>query len=105
MTQIATVAFSDSHAYEVRLSEAEVAAQERDAARQWLFAEYEAFECAPRNPVGKILLLDVILDVAKYGGEARFAANGEWARQYAICCLASLARPTLRVDVPGLTVS
>lgn len=105
MTQIATIAFSDSHSYEFRFSESEVAAIPREEAREWLFEEYEALECSPRSPVGKILLLDVILDVAKYGGEARFVENGPWAQQYAKCSLSSLDRPTIKVDVPGLTVS
>ena len=105
MTQIANIAFSDSHSYEFRLAEADVAALSKEEARQWLFAEFEALECSPRNPVGKILLLDVILDVAKYSGEQRFVANDEWARRYATCCLAALGRPHVTVDVPGLTVN
>lgn len=105
MTQTAIVAFSDSHSYEFRCTEAEVSSISRDDARKWLFSEYEALECSPRNPVGKILLLDVILDVAKYGGEQRFLENGPWAMQYARCCLSSLGRPTVKVDVPGLTVN
>ena len=30
----------------------------------------------PSNPVGKVLIIDKILSVARYGGEARFADGG-----------------------------
>jgi hypothetical protein len=52
-------------------------------AREWLHDEFDELECTPSNPVGKVLVLDVILNVAKYGGEQRFAQGGEWARQFA----------------------
>ncbi|MGE5468046.1 MAG: hypothetical protein ACM3Y9_11545 [Ignavibacteria bacterium] len=97
------VSFGQNSEFEFKVSDAQVSALSRDDASQWLHAEYEALECAPRNPVGKILLLDTILDVAKYGGEARFAAGGEWALRFAACCAAALRRDT-RVDVLNLVV-
>lgn len=103
MTYTITVSFGQNSEYEFKVDEAEVRSATRDEASQWLHQEYEALECAPRNPVGKILLLDIILDVAKYGGETRFAAGGDWAKRFAWCCAAVLKRDA-RVDVLSLVV-
>lgn len=98
MTRTITVSFGQNSEYEFRISDADAGSTTRDDASHWLHREYRALECEPRNPVGKILLLDIILDVAKYGGEPRFAAGGDWAKQFAQCCAAALGRD-VRVDV------
>jgi hypothetical protein len=46
----------------------------------------------------------VILNVAKYGGEQRFAQGGEWARSFASSVAVVLDRPAVRIDVPGFVV-
>lgn len=97
------VSFGQNSEYEFKIEEDEVKSATRDDASQWLHREYETLDCAPRNPLGKVLLLDIILDVAKYGGEARFAARDEWARHFAWCCTAVLKRD-VRVDVVNLVV-
>ncbi len=104
MLYTVTVSFGQNNEYEFKLHDADVQPVTREEASHWLHGEYEALECAPRNPIGKILLLDVILDVAKYAGEDRFAAGGDWARRFALCCGAALKRDTIRIDVPNLIV-
>lgn len=104
MTYTVTVAFGPSREYEVQVSDADKAATSRDQARAWLAREFEALECTPTNPMGKVLVLDMILNVAKYGGESRFQEGGEWAQSFARMVAASLDRPALRVDVPGFIV-
>ncbi|MRR51068.1 MAG: hypothetical protein EG825_09180 [Rhodocyclaceae bacterium] len=104
MLHTVTVSFDASDEYEFKFQDADIAGLSRDDARDWLFKEYEALECAPRNPVGKLLILDIILDVAKYAGAPRFAAGGEWATRFAHTTSAALGRDTVRVDVPNLTV-
>jgi hypothetical protein len=71
----------------------------RDEAGQWLNAQWEELECETTNPMGKVLVLDKILGIAKYAGEKRFAEAGEWARHYANAVAAVLQRPAVRVDV------
>ena len=105
MLYTVTVSFGQNSEYEFKFLDADVQPLPREDASRWLHAEYEALECAPRNPVGKILLLDVILDVAKYGGEDRFANGSDWAKHFALCCAAALKRDTVRVDVLNLTVA
>jgi hypothetical protein len=103
MSYTITVSFGQNSEYEFKVQEDEVRSLTRDDASHWLHREYETLECAPRNPVGKILLLDVILDVAKYGGEPRFAAADEWAKRFALCCAATLKRDA-RIDAFNFVV-
>ena len=49
----------------------------KGSAREWLHEEFDEPGMHPTNPVGKVLVLDVILNVAKYGGEQRFAQGGD----------------------------
>lgn len=99
-----TVTFGEDREYELTLYPAELAGLTKDAARQWLAQEFETLECSPSNPMGKILVLDMILNVAKYGGEDRFASGSEWARQFAAAVAVVLERPAVTVDVAGFTV-
>lgn len=99
-----TVAFGRGKEYEIHVLDSDLIGLTRDRAELWLDDEWIELDCQPFNPVGKLLLLDRILGVAKYGGEKRFAQSGEWARQYARCVALLLDRPATRVDVAGLTV-
>lgn len=104
MTHAITVTFGPGSDYDFMVSNEEKAGLSRDQARAWLAKEFEALECTPTNPMGKVLVLDMILNVAKYGGEARFQAGGEWAQRFAQAVAVCLDRPALRVDVPGFIV-
>jgi hypothetical protein len=97
------VSFGPHSEFEFKVHDEDANALTREQAGEWLHEQYEALECTPRNPIGKILLLDVILDVAKYGGKDRFTEDYEWGRHFAVCCAAALKRDT-RVDVPNLVV-
>ncbi len=99
-----TVVFRADREYEFHVHAADIAGLSKDAAREWLHEEFDELECTPSNPVGKVLILDVILNVAKYGGEQRFAQGGEWARRFAACVGVALDRPVVRIDVPGFVV-
>jgi hypothetical protein len=99
-----TVVFRADREYEFHVHAADIAGLSREAAREWLQEEFDELECTPSNPVGKVLVLDVILNVAKYGGEQRFAQGGEWARRFAACVGVALDRPVVRIDVPGFVV-
>ena len=98
------VSFGEDSEYEFKFHDDDVKAVTREDASHWLHGEYERLECAPRNPIGKILLLDIILDVAKYSGAKRFAEGGDWTKRFAVCCAAALKRDTIRVDVLNLVV-
>ena len=98
------VSFDRDREYEIMLHDGDIQGMDRDRARAWLAGEFEEMGCIPSNPTGKILLLDMILNVAMDGGEERFEAGGEWARNYAIAVAVSLERPVIRVDVAHFVV-
>jgi len=98
------VSFGGDREYEFVMSDTEVAEVDRDVARSWFAKQFEELECTPSNPMGKVLVLDMVLNVAKYGGEARFRENGEWAKAFAAMTAAALQRAAIRVDVAGFTV-
>lgn len=104
MSQTVIVSFGENREYELNVSEADIAGMARDQARAWLAKEFEDLECTPSNPMGKVLVLDMILNVAKYGGEHRFEQGGDWARKFAAVTAVALARPVMRVDVANFTV-
>jgi hypothetical protein len=104
MSYTITVSFGAEREYEILLHDAEVAAMSKDQARAWLAREFEDLECTPTNPMGKVLVLDMVLNVAKYGGEARFEAGGDWAKAFALAVASALQRPAIRVDVAGFVV-
>jgi hypothetical protein len=104
MSNLVTIAFARDREYVFGVSEAEVQAVSKDEARAWMSREFEALECTPSSPVGKVLVLDMILNVAKYGGENRFREAGDWARQFATMTVALLDRPAIRVDVGAFLV-
>ena len=104
MSQHITVAFGAEREYEMTVHDSDAAALDKDGARAWLSEEFDRLECTPSNPMGKILVLDMILNVAKYGGEERFREGGEWAKKFAAATAVALGRPVVRVDVAQFVV-
>lgn len=104
MSYTITVSFGAEREYEILLHDAEVAAMSKEQARAWLVREFEELECTPTNPMGKVLVLDMVLNVARYGGESRFEAGGDWAKSFALAVASTLQRPAIRVDVAGFVV-
>lgn len=104
MSYTVTVVFGGDREYEFALHDAEVASTTKEQARSWLAKEFDELECSPSNPMGKVLVLDMVLNVAKYGGEARFEEGGDWSKAFALAVAAALQRPAIRVDVVGFVV-
>ena len=99
-----TVSFGADSEFEFRFSSSAVAAQAPDAARQWFEREFVALECDLPTPIGKVLLADRILSVAKYAGERRFREDHDWAEQFARNAAVVLGRDAVRVDVANYTL-
>lgn len=104
MSSVVTVVFGDKREYEFPVSAAELAAISKDQARIWLAQEFEDLECTPSNPMGKVLVLDMVLSVAKYAGENRFEHAGSWASKFAQATAVALDRPAVRVDTAAFVV-
>src|SRR5262245_17634214 len=69
------VVFGKDKEYEFKMSDVDLAGRSAEEARRWFDKEFADLECEPSNPVGKVLIIDKILGVARGGGEARFAAG------------------------------
>ncbi len=100
MSSIVNVVFDHHRDYELIVHET----IPREAANRWMDEQWEDLDCQPTNPMGKVLVLDKILGVAKYAGEKRFAEPGAWAQSYAQAVSSLLLRPAVRVDVDAHVV-
>lgn len=104
MSSHVIVSFGEGREFEFKLPSAETQAVTADDARQWFDREFVALECDLPTPIGKLLLADRILSVAKYAGEQRFTEDHGWAEEFARNAAALLGREVVRVDVPNFSV-
>src|SRR5690606_35848252 len=74
-------------------------------ALEWLEAKWEQLGCEPLRHSGKVLLLDKVLGVADALGYDTFARNADRAQEFADQTATALGRPSITIDLPGLTVS
>lgn len=72
---------------------------DRHSAMDWLDEEYRAAELEPTNPMGKLLLADKLLQLAKSRPAAEFAQPSAWATEFARCVSAVMQRPVVRLDL------
>jgi hypothetical protein len=54
--------------------------------------------------MGKVLVVDRILSVAKYSGERRFRDHPEWAGVFARNAAVMMGREVIRVDVDKYSI-
>jgi hypothetical protein len=93
------VSFGKDKEVEFKVPTADLAGQKADEARRWFTREFEELECEVANPIGKVLLADLVLSVAKYAGERRFREQRAWAEQFAKNAAVLLAHKVIRVDI------
>lgn len=98
------VSFGREKDYEYKFSSADLAGGSAEEARRWFDKEFTDLECEPTNPMGKVLIIDKILNVARYGGEQRFIDGKAWAVQFARYTALALGRDTIRIDVAGFNI-
>jgi hypothetical protein len=98
------VAFARGREYELRLTAGDKPLPTAQESELWLSQQFEELGCSPRSLVGKVLVLDKVLEVAREAGEKRFAGDIAWAERYARAVLATLKRESVRVDVAENTV-
>ena len=82
----------------------EVQPMPHDVARWWLDDQFTRLGCEPLRASGKVLLADKVLTVARAAG-ASLMADPAWSRDFARAASAALAKPVVRVDVPGMAVT
>ena len=64
MARTLTVVFGSGKEFEFTLGDSELAAVTEDAAWRWFDREYAELDCQASSPVGKVLVIDKILNVA-----------------------------------------
>jgi hypothetical protein len=104
MSRRVIVSFGQDTEFEFFVPAADMAALTAEAARQWFDREFIALECDVPSPIGKVLIADRVLSVAKYAGAERFREQHDWAREFARNTAVMLDRDLVRVDVPNYTV-
>ena len=104
MRGMVIVAFARGREYELRLTAGDKPLPTAQEAELWLSQQFEELGCSPRSLVGKVLVLDKVLEVAREAGEKRFAGDIAWAERYARAVLATLKRESVRVDIAENTV-
>jgi hypothetical protein len=104
MHQNVIVSFGKDIDFEFKFSPDDLAGLKADEARKWFAQQFEELECDVPSSIGKLLLVDLILSVAKYAGERRFKEQHDWAEQFAKNAAVLLGRNVVRVDVANYTV-
>ena len=98
------VVFAPDREYELRITAGDKPLPSVQEGDLWLSRQFEELGCTPRSMVGKVLILDKVLEVARETGEKRFAGDIAWAEQYARAVLATLNRESVRVNIAENTV-
>jgi hypothetical protein len=98
------VSFARGRDYELRITAGDKPLPSTKEGDLWLAQQFDELDCTPRSLVGKILILDKVIEVAREAGEKRFASDIAWAEQYARAVLAALGRDAVRVDLAENTV-
>jgi hypothetical protein len=94
-----TIVAASGERYEFELHDADLASMDARQAQEWLGKEFEAAGCVPTNPVGKLLLADKILCLAKTQKEAAYAEPSPWVKQFVRAAAAAIGRAVLTIDL------
>ena len=105
MHQNVIVSFGSDKRFEYKLTADDLAGYTGEQARKWFDREFQELECDVPTPMGKVLLADRILSVAKYSGEQRFRDHPDWAGHFARNAAVMMGREVIRVDVEKYTIA
>jgi hypothetical protein len=93
-----SVVFADGAQIDYELSDAEMGGLDAQSAHAWLDQEYEAAGCVPSNPVGKLLMADKIVSLAKSQSRRAFDPPSPWIKDFLRATAAALDRPVITID-------
>lgn len=99
-----TVAFGKDKEYLFKFSPSDLAEGSAEQARRWLDKEFAELKCEPSGLLGKVLIIDKILNIARCAGEQPFIDGKMWATQFARYTALALGRDTIRVDVEAFAI-
>lgn len=104
MHQNVIVSFGKDKVFDYKLTPDDLAGYAGEQARRWFDQQFQELECDVPSPMGKVLVVDRILSVAKYAGERRFRERPEWAGVFARNAAVMLGREVIRVDVDRYSI-
>ena len=104
MHQNVIVSFGKDKVYDYKLTPDELAGYTGEQARRWFDRQFQELECDVPSPMGKVLVVDRILSVAKDAGERRFREHAEWGQQFARHAAVMLGREVIRVDADKYSI-
>lgn len=104
MDHTVTVYFSPAAVFCFPIADALVESIEKAIATDWFNTEFESLGCSSRNPTGKIIMRNVVVDVAKTAGAARFIDDKNWAQSFSQHCAVLFRHKNVHIDVPAMTL-
>lgn len=79
---------------------------DKNSAADWFNRQFDALGCKLPNPTGKIIMRNVVVQVAKAAGEPRFKTDPKWAELFAQNCAALFRQQNLvNVDVAAAVLT
>jgi hypothetical protein len=98
------VVFPDGQRVDYDLGDAEVARFDRVSAHEWLGEQFEIAGCVPANPVGKLLMADRIIGLAKEQSRRDFDPPTPWMKDFLAATAAALHAPVITIDLGNDTL-
>ena len=99
-----TIVTNNGERHEFELLDADLAGMDTRQAQEWLGQEFESAGCVPTNPVGKLLLADKILCLAKTQKESVYASPSPWVKSFVRASAAAIGRSVLTIDLGNHTL-
>lgn len=99
MTSHVTVVLASGERVEFEISDQELAGFDHRAAHDWLGREYEAAGCVPTNPMGKLLLADKVVSLARSRPERMFTEPDAWTSTFLRAAVQAIERPVITIDL------
>jgi hypothetical protein len=90
---------TDGDRYEFQLHDADLAGCNKRLADDWLGREFEAAGCEPSNPMGKLILADKVLQLARTIPARALAEPTPWLQDYLRSVACALERPVVSIDL------
>lgn len=87
------------------VEERELVAVEKNSAAAWFTEQFDLLGCHARSPTGKLMMRNVVVDVATAAGQSRFDSDPQWSSQFALNCAALFKPNGVQIDVGACTLS
>ena len=85
--------------YEFQLSDADLSGCDKRTADDWLGREFAAAGCEPSNPMGKLILPDKLLQLARTIPAKTLAQPTPWLKDYLRAVACALGKPLVSIDL------